>query len=262
MTDITKHDLVDITISEVQFCHKKENTQNKRYDVNVKPNYGFLFMKEGTMKIAKNGKNIILRKGDLFFQKKGDSYTATPYKEDPNKLCIYYTTSFYAVINEEFFLKNVQKLENFEKYDKMFSVLLDCMQIRNFGYNLKAKRIIYDIIYNLSKDLLYNKKITKVNDHIQDVLKFIHENHMNKITVDDMAKVSGYSKSHFKKVFQNHTHMSPYKYLTNVRLEQAKTMLESKVFSLDEIAEKCGFSNEFYFSNAFKREVGCSPTKF
>ena len=219
-------------------------------------------MKEGTMKISKNKKIIILRKGDLFFQKKGDTYTASSYIEDPDKPCIYYTASFFANVNDKFFLKTIQQLENYEKYDKMFLALLDCMQNRNFGYDLKAKRIIYDVIYNLSKDILYNKKITKVNEHIQHVLKFIHSNYMNKITVDDMTKVSGYSKSHFKKVFQEITNMSPHKYLMNVRLEQAKMMLEAKEFSLSEIAEKCGFANEFYFSNAFKREVGCSPTKF
>ena len=45
----------------------------------------------------------------------------------------------------------------------------------------------------------------------------------------------------------------------NTRLKQAKIMLESKVFGLKEVAEKCGFVNEYYFSNAFKEKSAAPP---
>ena len=92
--------------------------------------------------------------------------------------------------------------------------------------------------------------------------QYINENYRNKITIDELAKISGFSRSHFKRLFTKHYEMPPSDYITMVRIERAKTMLKAKIFSLSEIAEECGFSNEYYFSQVFKRIVGCSPKKY
>ena len=77
-----------------------------------------------------------------------------------------------------------------------------------------------------------------------------------------MAAASGYSMSYFKKLFKDFYGVAPGEYLTMLRINKAKALLESRLFSLSEIADECGFSSESYFSHAFKRVVGCPPKKY
>lgn len=262
MIDIVNPGITNIDISSVQFCYLRNNKNKWSYTENKKPNFGLIFVKNGSMLITRNGKSNVISKGGLAFLKKGDAHTVSNNPNDPDQHCVFYTASFFGNVNKNFFLKRLQDVERFDKFNSMFSDLLICMEEKNFYYDLKAKRIVYDILYNLGKEQLYYNSHSTVNENIQKVIRYINSNYMNKITVDDMAKISGYSKSYFKKIFQQHFRTPPHKFLMDIRLEQAKTMLESKVFSLNEIAEKCGFGNEYYFSNAFKREIRCSPKRY
>jgi len=45
-------------------------------------------------------------------------------------------------------------------------------------------------------------------------------------------------------------------------MKQARRLLSSTSFSVGEIATRCGYENIYYFSSAFRKNVGCSPTEF
>ncbi len=98
--------------------------------------------------------------------------------------------------------------------------------------------------------------------HIWKSKKYIDINYKEKLNIDDLAKIAGFSRAHFKRLFPKYYGVSSSKYILNVRIEHAKSMLESDIFSLSETALECGFSDEYYFSKVFQKEVGCSPKKY
>lgn len=51
-------------------------------------------------------------------------------------------------------------------------------------------------------------------------------------------------------------------YINNIRLEQAKSMLQNPGLTISEIAYKTGFSSPNYFSTVFKNKFGVSPNVF
>ena len=51
-------------------------------------------------------------------------------------------------------------------------------------------------------------------------------------------------------------------YLANIRIEAAKDLLLSSDYSMQEVAERCGFADQSYFSNVFKKKTGLSPRKY
>lgn len=51
-------------------------------------------------------------------------------------------------------------------------------------------------------------------------------------------------------------------YITRIRLEKAKTLIETSELTIAEISEKTGFSSQSYFSTAFKNFTGKTPSQY
>jgi len=80
--------------------------------------------------------------------------------------------------------------------------------------------------------------------------------------VEELAARSGYSASHFARQFTRVYGVSPIQYLNSIRILHAKNLLRTDQYTIAEIAQKCGFSNVYYFSRCFKQLTGIPPTKW
>ena len=68
------------------------------------------------------------------------------------------------------------------------------------------------------------------------------------------------SYSHFRRLFREVAGCAPNQFLIEARLSYAEQMLENGVLSIAEIAHRCGFPDEFYFSRLFKKHRLISPS--
>ena len=91
--------------------------------------------------------------------------------------------------------------------------------------------------------------------------------HMNRycdqnLKLEDYAAMCHKSKYHFLRLFKSVTGTTPLEYRGRIRIEHAKEMLKNSNSSVSEIAEALGYSSLAYFSAAFKKAVGISPTEY
>ena len=80
----------------------------------------------------------------------------------------------------------------------------------------------------------------------------------------DMAKLArslGLSYRHFRRLFLQHTGVPPNQYLLNLRINRAKRLLE-ETLTIEEVAERTGFADPFYFSRLFRQKTGITPAKW
>lgn len=91
---------------------------------------------------------------------------------------------------------------------------------------------------------------------------FIDENYNQKITVEELAEMVGYSYHHFRHLFKMKFGRSPIAYLLNTRIQRASHLLLHSALTVTAIAEECGFSSDAQFSTLFKREQGEPPRRF
>jgi AraC family transcriptional regulator len=82
------------------------------------------------------------------------------------------------------------------------------------------------------------------------------------LTLTQLAAESGYSRTHFLRMFRGATGQSPHRYLLELRLKKAASMLARRSLSLMDIALACGFSSHAHFSTAFRSRFGLSPSAF
>ncbi len=96
---------------------------------------------------------------------------------------------------------------------------------------------------------------------IQNVLDYIDENIKSEINNDDLCNIAGYSYIHLVRLFKQYLGVTPNEYILKRRLLYAVYELNDNLSKTD-IAFEFGFDTYAGFYKAFKREFGCSPSKF
>lgn len=84
----------------------------------------------------------------------------------------------------------------------------------------------------------------------------------HKIVLPEIADYLGISYVHFIRRFKKFTGFTPTEYIAQMRMQRAIDFLTNTNMSIKEIAPKCGFENEYYFSNFFKQHKGTSPANY
>ena len=82
------------------------------------------------------------------------------------------------------------------------------------------------------------------------------------IGLADLAGVACVSTFHFSRMFRAKTGLPPHRYLAELRIERAKTLLLRGELSLAEVALACGFSDQSNFGRAFRKACGSTPAAF
>ena len=132
------------------------------------------------------------------------------------------------------------------------------------GYELYIKSKLYEFFF-----VLYNRcrntspvRRQKSLDKTKDILKYIENNYMHKITVADAAEVAKFSESHFMRYFKETMGSSFIDYLKDYRLTMAARLLLVSESSILSISEEVGFDNLSYFNRAFKAQYGMTPSQY
>ncbi len=82
------------------------------------------------------------------------------------------------------------------------------------------------------------------------------------LNLDELARRAGYSKYHFCRRFKAETGRTPWQYVLERRLEQARELLLDGRLSIKEIAARLGFPNADYFARLFARSTGVTPRRY
>ncbi|HEX4812233.1 MAG TPA: AraC family transcriptional regulator, partial [Nonomuraea sp.] len=97
---------------------------------------------------------------------------------------------------------------------------------------------------------------------VMRVIESMQENLGEQLTIDDMARTAMFSKFHFSRVFQRVTGLSPGRFLSAVRLREAKRLLVATSLSITNISHQVGYSSVGTFSSRFAHSVGLSPSRY
>ncbi|TYP71225.1 response regulator [Paenibacillus methanolicus] len=98
---------------------------------------------------------------------------------------------------------------------------------------------------------------------IRRAINYIESNYANeKMSLQELCRHVLMSTSYFSLVFKQHTGETFVEYLTRVRIEKAKELLQHTTMKFYEIAEKVGYGDPNYFSILFKKHAGITMREF
>jgi AraC family transcriptional regulator of arabinose operon len=102
---------------------------------------------------------------------------------------------------------------------------------------------------------------TSVRDRITKSIEFMKGHLREPLKVATLAALVNLSRSHYTTSFLRVTGYAPLSYLNHLRMQQAVQLLNTTDFSIKQISEQLGFSDQFYFSRAFSRMHNHSPSE-
>jgi two-component system response regulator YesN len=109
---------------------------------------------------------------------------------------------------------------------------------------------------------ILSKREEQTSGIIEKAKAFIEGNYSKDISLDDVSRIVDISPYYFSKLFKEVTGENFIEYLTNIRIEEAKKLLQNRDVSIKNICVDTGYSDPNYFSRIFKKQVGVTPTEY
>jgi AraC family transcriptional regulator len=101
-----------------------------------------------------------------------------------------------------------------------------------------------------------------MNSAVERAIRFIRENYSEPLSLEDIAGSAIMSRFHFCRIFAGATGVTPGRFLSAIRIYEAKRMLLNTAMNVTDITFAVGFNSLGSFSNHFTDSVGISPGRF
>ena len=238
------------------------------YEHESKRCYDIWIITDGDVKIEMDEKNYILNKGDVFLYYPQRLYSAYPLSQGCSFIFVHFNVS----------LGNNQRV--------LDSFALDG---HTFACDIKEETSLFLNIYNQYKNsmpmsalalkgalLMLVSKIASVkikNNNFLDtsmtkspyirlekILSYIIKNLNNPLPIKDLADYACMSEKYFISFFKNTIGITPFAYISKLKLKRAFDYLSEGKYSVKETAQMLGYSDQYTFSKAFKRFYGFPPS--
>lgn len=150
--------------------------------------------------------------------------------------------------------------------ENMEEMFVEC-QNRKSGAEIIIKANLYKILVILlrreNKISAFSAcKNVKNLENMDKVIQYINSNISKKLSLEELADISCFSRTYFSVLFKELNGISPWDYINIKRVELAKSMLRESNETVLYISSECGFSNLSNFNRIFKKITGTTPTEF
>lgn len=164
---------------------------------------------------------------------------------------------FYHIDNCGIYYKNV--LQSVDEYNKLL-----------LAHKLNLQAITIDIFVNqiLQFDDDHKKADQKTILRVQELKRieeagiYIEENIMGDLSVKNISRQTGLNPNKLQNGFKYLFSTTINDYVTNIRLEQAKILLQNKEYNVNAVVTAVGLESSSYFSKIFKKKYGVTPKKY
>lgn len=106
------------------------------------------------------------------------------------------------------------------------------------------------------------KKNPSVSNLIRNACEYIKSHLTEDISIQELAKRTGYTEYYFSHKFKKELGCSVNEYILNEKIERAKLLLAGTTDSIQSISDNLAFSNRSYFYTCFQKMTGVSPTEY
>lgn len=215
-----------------------------------------IYILDGAAEYTFDNNSISVEKGNVIYIEKNKSYKLSSVSNIPLQ---YIVVSFNVENNPHIPLKTLPRLIHRGHILDYFSQIIEINTKKGIAHKLCVNSMIQLIIYNLLQDQLQENDFLK---EIHPAINYIENHFSDKISISTLSSLTHMNISLFRKKFKSVTGLSPLKYVNQLRIEKAKEMLKSNLYTQTEIAEACGFNETSYFNKIFRQNTGCSPGKY
>ena len=202
--------------------------------------------------------HLSVQANDVLYLAKGSKYIMN-ITEEPYEV-IYVDFDFDTALTNT---SGVFHIKNFTDMKNIFYRMNRKWINKNHAYRLECLSHLYRIYALTVQNEHTPYSPQSVQIILKNSIKEIADNFSNpELSVSELARLSGVSEGHFRRIFKNVFSVSPMQYILSVRIEHAKELLTHETVTISQIAEMSGFTSSYYFCKKFKSKTGVSPTNY
>ena len=227
----------------------------------------YLFLNDGQFYTCENEVNSKIRSLIIFFSKSFFTQSVSTSIQSSEKLldnvdfCSNGTINFFQKITTPStttydILSSVAESVSFEDdafyIDELLHQLLGELTIEQLDYK---KEIDNQPAQKRSTKVELFKRASIARD-------YIISNYHQQIGLEDLSRLVHMAPHHFLRTFKYNYRQTPYHFITELRLKEAKNLLRTETISISEISEKVGFQNLTSFTRLFTKYIKTSPSSY
>lgn len=233
---------------------------DKIWNFHFHKNLELIFVIEGSVRCTINDVEYTLSVGDFGLCLPYDIHSYEPSEN----------TLYWVLVFSEDYVRSVSKdlsgkisngfsfrcnktVEDYIKKQLIFNKTLS---------TLTLKSCLYAVCEQYLSNVQLVKQDKKKYEIVSSIADYISQNHINKISLSDIASRLGYDYNYMSRYFRKIFNMSFTDFVNIYRLETAIQLLEDTEKSIADIAFESGFQSVRNFNNFFKTSTGKSPTEY
>lgn len=233
--------------------------------------YSLHIVKEGTVRVEWDGANsVTLSGGDMFclFPKRTYTYYAIEGAAPPKMNwividgpCAAEMLNLTGISGEKPFLEGIWTQEA----ERVLEGLLGLMRGGETGNanvrSLEMQSHLYRLLAALCRTAPKAHAMDTA-DWVKQSMSYIRQHASEGITVQQAARAAGMNRTYYSVAFAEKAGMPPSEFITRVRMDAAKRLLEETDASITEVAYTTGYSSLYAFTRTFKNRFSLTPTAY
>ena len=257
------------------------NYEGGRFECHFHPETEITEILSGEMYYQANGRVFVLCRGDMIFVNDGVMHAGWQKKEEK---CRYRTLNFATVMvsgHENSRIEQRYVLPLLRDFPMPFLLMragdsamgpaaeaareaFRLSEAREDGYELLVKAALCRFWYGLYTAAKEREPILpdRNAEYVKRAISLMEARYAERLTLLDLARACGLSRSEFCRTFRKYTGRTPFEYLQHLRVRRSLRLLTDRELPVTEVAARAGFSGASYYAEVFRRFLGMSPTEY
>lgn len=238
----------------IDYVKRAKHPKNWVIDSHYHPWFEFNYISKGSVYTTVNGKEFLINSGESYIIPPDIPHSHRNNNTGDDGICIRFTVesdnknNVLATLSKPRASAFVSGIDKLHLSEGIFS-----MQGEFTAWLMR----LYDI-WNTDREAIPPES----NSFASQVIFYLEKYYAEKIKTDDIANALNTSYRTLSRKFKAETGTTLSKKLTEIRITKAKQLLISTKLSIYDIARRCGYENEFYFSLKFKECEDISPSMY
>lgn len=231
------------------------------------PYYHWLHTLYGEGRFELHGESVILSQGKGVLLTPFTPHSYYPTSERWSTIYITFGGAAAEAIMKALDMERSTIYEQSEDqhFDAWFDALLQCVVSSDNYSNMEVSSELYKFLLQLRKFGMLNDRpsLSQYYRKLEPVVSWMEQHMGANIGLQEISDYADIGIHGLHELFQQAFDMSPYSYLLQLRLRQAKRiMLEQPQLALREVAEQTGFNDVSHFVATFRKKEGVTPGKY
>ncbi|MBQ3135369.1 MAG: helix-turn-helix transcriptional regulator [Oscillospiraceae bacterium] len=270
-------------IPEIVTIHYYELDKSFVFDGEAHDFWEMVYVDKGAVEIRADDKTLVLNQGEILFHKPHEFHAIRAFRSNPDFFVISFVCrspamklfeGYRAALSQSlrpFVSSIISEARNSFHIPKNDVTLLKLRRRSRakVGGEQLIKTYLEQLLILLARAVLEQQEnsVSPVRESMETQLvstikSYIRDNLGKKLTMEELAGVTGYSTSYISRVFRQQCGTTIGRYITAKKISYAKELIRNHTYNFAQISDMLAFDTPQYFASTFKKETDMTPSEF